>query len=161
MEESRDIMIHGIPNVTEANATLREILDQYYERFDLKNETFAPRGTRKSRVQRQLEELERYKQQVQERGAELTRENNRLKAEIEVSTQHRIALENQLTESQQLVQELLNRPTAIQETTRAWIPLPFRNLERRLQFNNQTQEPRLQHMPLRDMPQPPTKPQYD
>jgi len=151
MEESRDIMIHGIPNVTDANATLREILDQYYERFgsikwlrlgsnrgfhstnygflryqdetvhpeavdflnrvgiphtriwfELNRQTtqmnhFLQEAPASQRVQRQLEELERHEQQVQERGAELTRENNRLKAEIEVSAQYRIALENQLT----------------------------------------------------------------
>ena len=33
MDNTRDIMVHGIPNVPNANAILREELDRYFERF--------------------------------------------------------------------------------------------------------------------------------
>ena len=222
METGRDIMVHGIPNVTDANAILREELDHHLDRFgpikwlrlgsnrgfhntnfgflryedetvhqeavDFLNQVGVPHTriwfelNRKPtqvnhllqeapagpRVQRQLEELERYERQIREQAqtqALQTRQQvetqaqsvDRLREEAQAYNQQITTLEAELAGSRQLVQDLLDRQPATQapEPIRAWVPLAFRNT--RHEQPRQEQPRQREHMPLSNLPQPPTE----
>lgn len=206
MEESKDIMVHGIPNVSDANAILREELDHHLDRFGpikwlrlgsnrgfhntnygflrYEDETVhqeaveflnrvgvphtriwfeinrrptqanhllqeAPAGPR---VQRQLEELERYERQIRQQVETQAQSVDRLREEAQAYNQQITTLEAELARSRQLVQDLLDRQPATQapEPIRAWVPWAFRNTRH--------EQPRQrEHMPVSNLPQPPTE----
>ena len=127
------------------------------------------------RVQRQLDQLARLEQQLRDQDRALAQETTRLREEVEATKQRaamvetqlrrqveasnqRVAtLETQINESRQLVQDLLNQQATVpEEPPRAWVPLPFRRLQTRLNQDSRSQPAEQpEHMPIRTLPRPP------